>query len=173
MHLVTLLCKLSGHQADVKCALFLHGDTHMVTGGADNILCVWDVQERQRTQVLEGHTNWIYGLCQHMVDDVLASGSDDCTIRLWDTKTFTCTRVIACGAIVESICFAYDHVLVAGLSGTSVTAFDSQTGHVVQRYSAHSSSEYVYGLAVSPWQIPDDGMYRCVRCVLNLLTLVL
>ena len=87
MHLVTLLCKLSGHQADVKCALFLHGDTHMVTGGADNILCVWDVQERQRTQVLEGHTNWIYGLCQHMVDDVLASGSDDCTIRLWDTKT--------------------------------------------------------------------------------------
>jgi WD40 repeat protein len=54
-----------------------------VTGSADKTLKVWDLRMfGECLNMLEGHTNFVS--CLSLVGNVLVSGSDDCSVRLWD-----------------------------------------------------------------------------------------
>ncbi|BBC26062.1 NB-ARC domain-containing protein [Pseudanabaena sp. ABRG5-3] len=43
---------------------------------------------------LQGHENWVMGACFHPDGKLLASGSSDCTIRLWDLEKRECVQVL-------------------------------------------------------------------------------
>ena len=150
------------HDEEVKCVLFLHDSTHLACGTASGEIRVWSVATGAAAASLLGHTDRVYGLALHPCEHVAVSGSDDRTIRTWCTDTHRCMRIIDCGAIVESVLFAFDDVLVAGLGQACVTAYDCRTGHVVRRYS-HHTSQYVYGLAVSPLAL-RDGSHLMPAC---------
>ena len=117
---------------------------------------MWTVQGT-RLHTITDHSNWIYGLAVHPIDNVFASASDDCTVRVWDKSTYACLAVIQCGAIVECVRFgpAQDTIITA-LAYGHVTAYDMRTHEVVRRYSRHAASEYVYGLALSPYNAAAD-----------------
>ncbi len=54
-----------------------------MTGSADKTLKVWDLRMfGECLNMLEGHTNFVS--CLSLVGNVLVSGSDDCSVRLWD-----------------------------------------------------------------------------------------
>ena len=54
-----------------------------MTGSQDKTLKVWDVARRKVVKTLQGHTNWITSVC-YLDDNIVASTSDDLTVRLWD-----------------------------------------------------------------------------------------
>ena len=152
------------HDDEVKCVLFLH-DGRLASATTAGSVHVW-LASGAPAAVLKGHTDRVYALALHPCDAVLASGSDDRTIRIWDTDTLQCRRVIDCGAIVESLVFVFDDVLAAGLGEARVAAFDCHTGARVMQYS-HNTSEYVYGLAVSPLDMHAEGRFALRRLSLT------
>ena len=66
-------------------------DSHwLVTADFDQVR-VWDTVSYQEAGVLEGHTDFIWGLAWSPVLDapILASASQDGSVRLWDVATYT------------------------------------------------------------------------------------
>jgi WD40 repeat protein len=52
------------------------------------------------------------------------SGSDDCTLRLWDLETVKCLAIFPCDAPVWSIAYqAQSFCVIAGLADGSVLFF--------------------------------------------------
>ena len=47
-------------------------------------MCVWDVQQGRLLYTLQGHTSWVRCIAFSQDSGLLASGSDDGTVRLWD-----------------------------------------------------------------------------------------
>jgi WD40 repeat protein len=55
----------------------------LVTGSSDKTVKVWDMRMfGECLNTLEGHTDFVS--CLSFAGDLLVSGSDDCSIRLWD-----------------------------------------------------------------------------------------
>jgi WD40 repeat protein len=69
------------------CAWFANGD-RLVTGGSDGRLAFWDVsKECLRLTSLDGHTARISDCACSADGTLVASASDDSTLRLWATRT--------------------------------------------------------------------------------------
>ncbi len=61
----------------------------LATAGGDKLVRVFDMAGKATpTKTLKGHTAKVFNVAWHpYFDYILASGSDDSTIRVWDTKT--------------------------------------------------------------------------------------
>jgi WD40 repeat protein len=80
---------------------------------------------------------------------VLASGSDDKTVRLWDTATGAALQTLkGHSSYVNSVAFSTDgKVLASGSDDKTVRLWDTATGAALQTLEGHSS--YVHSVAFS------------------------
>ena len=66
-----------------------------MVGSGDNLVHIYDLETREELQSLKGHENFIHGLSHCPATDLIASGSEDGTVRLWDPKKKRpCTQVL-------------------------------------------------------------------------------
>jgi len=81
------VCK--GHKnavLDVKW----HPDSSMLHScGADKLIFSWDTVDFSRIRTYKGHEQIINSVA--CTNDLLASGSDDCTVKLWDARAKSST----------------------------------------------------------------------------------
>ena len=69
------------------------GPNKIATGGSDNLIHVWDLETKQPTAQLAGHTGTIAALAY--AQDVLVSSGYDTTVRVWKrTTTFVSEPVL-------------------------------------------------------------------------------
>ncbi|MFJ8826064.1 trypsin-like peptidase domain-containing protein [Streptomyces sp. NPDC102467] len=96
--------------------------------------------------VLEGHTGWINALCSVPLGDrmLLASASNDHTIRLWDPDTGEALRVLAghTGPVrtITAVSNNGRTLLASGGSDHTVQIWDPATGHHIRTIDAHTAS---------------------------------
>lgn len=60
------------------------GNGRVATGGTDNRIIIWDVATAQPVAELQGHLGTVAVLACSPTGDLLASGSFDTTVRLWN-----------------------------------------------------------------------------------------
>ena len=73
---------LEGHKRPVNCLVHA-GETMLISGGADGSVRLWCTATGESVGHLEGHEDYVY--CVLAIDrlNLVASGSKDCTVRLW------------------------------------------------------------------------------------------
>jgi WD40 repeat protein len=87
----------SGHQADVWSIAFSPSGTLLASGGGscapacsedvqDNSVRIWRMSDGSEQAKFEGHTKNVRSLAWSPDEKILASGSDDGTLRLWKVK---------------------------------------------------------------------------------------
>jgi WD40 repeat protein len=78
---------LSGHGSPVTCVSFGgHASApHVVSTGRDGLVIKWDVREGREKMRCKGHLGSVKCL-QPLSSEVVATGSSDQTVRVWDTR---------------------------------------------------------------------------------------
>ena len=110
-------------------------------------ILVWEVPDGKSHFTLKGHTAKVNALAFTPNGHRLASGSNDKTIRLWDTSTGTEILNIPSGKI-RALAFSMDGKVLASVSSAfSIELWDVATGS--QLTSIKGQNGYGYGLAFS------------------------
>jgi coatomer subunit beta' len=90
---------LEGHEKGVNAIeYFTGGDKpYLISGADDKLLKVWDYQNKTCVQTLEGHTHNVSVACFHPTLPLIISGSEDGTVRLWNSNTYRLEKTLNYG----------------------------------------------------------------------------
>lgn len=95
--------RLQGHKDTVYCVAFLPNSLELVSGSLDRTVNVWTLRSLgdvggttsrlsgggTLSKTLEGHTDFVVSMAVLPDSDWILSGSKDCGIQCWNTKTGT------------------------------------------------------------------------------------
>ncbi|MEI6444237.1 MAG: hypothetical protein WCO29_14205, partial [Nostocales cyanobacterium ELA583] len=101
-------------------------------------------------KTLTGHSFWVASVAFSPDGKILASGSWDDTIKLWDLRTGNLLQTLTTHSeSVYSVAFSPNgQTLASGNMNNTVKLWDLRTGNLLQTLTAHS--KWVYSVAFSP-----------------------
>lgn len=146
-------------------------ESHFSTDGAnlytcstDKTLAVWDVFTSQRVRKLKGHTAFVNS-CRgtRRGQQMIVSGADDNTIRIWDTRKRYGVSSIDNKYQVTAVCYndTAETVITGGLDN-DIKVWDLRKNELLYTLKGHSDT--VTGVALSP-----DGSYILSNAMDNTL----
>nr|XP_040040970.1 WD repeat-containing protein 47-like isoform X1 [Gasterosteus aculeatus aculeatus]XP_040040971.1 WD repeat-containing protein 47-like isoform X1 [Gasterosteus aculeatus aculeatus] len=141
--------EFSMHDGTIRDLAFMEGlgsgGSILISAGAgDCNIYTTDCQRGQGLHALSGHTGHILTLYT-WGGWMIASGSQDKTVRFWDLRVPSCVRVVGAtlhgsGSAVASV--AVDpsgRLLATGQEDSTCMLYDIKGGRIVQTYRPHSS----------------------------------
>jgi WD40 repeat protein len=111
----------------------------LATGDTECNIRLWQIANGKQTQMLSGHTSWVWSVAFDSSGEYLASASHDSTIRLWDPHTGQCLQVL-CGHRnnISAVVFSPDSQRLASCGeDTTIKLWDLDTGECLQTLSGH------------------------------------
>ncbi|MFM9997114.1 MAG: WD40 repeat domain-containing serine/threonine protein kinase [Phycisphaerales bacterium] len=143
------------------CAVAFSPDGDLLASGHESgRLCIRDAATGAVLRTLNGHTGAVRALAFRPAGGgaarvggaalLLASGSDDSTVRLWDAGTGACLAILERHwDKVYAVAFTPDgSTLATGSDDTTVRIWDVPTREEITQLRGHEA--YVYSLAFSP-----------------------
>lgn len=140
------LTVLKGHENMIRCIANINlTETNLLaSGGRDNLIRLWN-SEGGLVNVLKGHTYWIYSIIQinyQRGNKLIASGSLDKTIKLWDIILGTCLKTFI-GHDYDISCIInlnVDKNIIASASNdNNIMLWDIEKGYCIKCINAHSN----------------------------------
>ncbi|MCB0173098.1 MAG: hypothetical protein KDJ97_21405 [Anaerolineae bacterium] len=138
---------LEGHTDWIRAIAFSPDGQTLASGSTDYTIRLWHIgvvletgglpsetnissDSKQSHHILQGHTNWINAIAFSPNGQILASGSSDHTIRLWDMHTGQLHHILQGHRHwVLSVAFSPDgQILVSGSGDGIIKLWDVHTG---------------------------------------------
>jgi len=151
---------LEGHERGVNCIdYYPSGDKPYILSGADDkTVKIWDYQTKSIVHSLEGHTHNICAVLFHPKLPIIASASEDGTVRLWQSTTYRAEttlnygmeRAWALAATKESntlACGFDEGCVVIELGSDDPVASMDNTGKIVWAKNNEIQTANIRGLA--------------------------
>ncbi len=116
-------------------------DSKTIVGGVDNSVHIWNAQTGKHKMLLTEDK----GLrCIAMSPDgmIIATGSEDTTIRLWDINTGQLTRTLkGHNHRIHSVIFTSNgQILISGSEDNTIRLWNVTTGENTKTYTAHTDA---------------------------------
>lgn len=118
-------------------------DGKLIIAASGIAINVWDPRDGDIPAKLCGHTSWVNDVKCSPRKNLLASASDDNTVRLWDLTTESCISTTLTGhsSGVTSIAFSLDgRWLISGSYDSTVKVWDMKTYSCVRSLQGHTCS---------------------------------
>jgi WD40 repeat protein len=152
---------LTGHKRGVRGLAFSHDGRLLLSGGADNVAILWDVEGRRLLRRFDGHDNAggrneIEAVSFSLDDQLAITGSFDRTIKLWRvTDGGLATTLSGHADRVRSLAVSpKDGNIASGDVSGEIRIWDASSGRLLRSFQNHSSSDLrsssVRGLSFSP-----------------------
>lgn len=78
---------IAGHGSTILCCQFAPDDSgRMCSGAGDSTARIWDCNTQTPIHTLKGHTNWVLCVAYSPCGTMIATGSMDGTVRLWEAQ---------------------------------------------------------------------------------------
>lgn len=155
---------LTGHTGAIMESHFSTDGANLYTCSTDKTLAVWDVFTSQRIRKLKGHTGFV-NTCRgtRRGQQMIVSGSDDNTIRIWDERKRYAVNSFDNGYQVTAVCYndTAETVISGGLDN-DIKVWDLRKNELLYVLKGHSDT--VTGVALSP-----DGSYILSNAMDNTL----
>ena len=156
---------LSGYTNCIRSLAFDPESKTLISGGDDTLIRLWDSETTRCTQTLKGHRSGVWAVAyqagvqaskdqERSHSNLIATGGFDQTIRLWDSATGQCIKVLESRAgWIHSLAFNPNKPLLAsGSIAPIVQVWDLETGECAQQLQGHR--DQIWSVAFSP-----DGQY--------------
>ena len=141
---------LEGHEGRVS-AVALHPDQqHILSGGEDTKIIMWDITTGEMLSELTGHEVPILSIVFNNEGDIAASADSDGTVIVWDTVAGTeIRRFEEEHDAANVIIFAPDdNSLIVGYADGIVDRYDIESGDLIWQQTDHANA--VTALDISP-----------------------
>lgn len=156
------------HHQWVWSIAFTPDSQSLISGSEDHTLKGWNTQTGQCHHEWQGHSHWVWSVAvcplafnpiadphtadragQAVGDGLIASGSEDHTIRLWSRLTGRCLTIWQVGSAVYGVTFSPEGMTLASASGDHIIRlWDVSTGTCLQMLQGHT--QRIRSIAFSP-----------------------
>ncbi|RAH40629.1 WD40 repeat domain-containing protein [Aspergillus brunneoviolaceus CBS 621.78] len=169
---------LEGHGGWVQSVVFSHDSKLLASASHDNTVKLWNAASGACLQIFKGHSGSVHGASLQTLKNhsgwiqsvvfshdskLLASASDDKTIRLWITVSSACLQTLkGHGSWVQSVVFSHDSKLLASASRDETTLKDhsSLVQSVVFSHNSKLLASASYDKTVKLW---DAASGTCLQ----------
>lgn len=131
----------------------------------DKLAYIWDINSCERVKKLKGHTSFVNSVGYSRTGkDMLCTGSDDTTVRIWDRRKRGEVMKFDCKYQVLSCCFngTSDAVFTAGIDNT-IKMWDLRKQDISLRLEGHLDSPTGLELSADGSYLASNGMDSTVR----------
>ncbi|KAG0268403.1 hypothetical protein BGZ95_002474, partial [Linnemannia exigua] len=149
-----LLLEFKGQAEFGKGLAFAPDGTRLATSSEkDHTLQVWDTHSGDMVARLRGHTDDVGGIIYSSIGDLMASWSDDKTVRLWSTWTDKCLNILEHSNAVLHVAYSPDGKHLISSTEDSSSRWNSRTG------KPFDADLRAIGAIVSWTSYSSDGKY--------------
>jgi len=156
-----------GHKNAVLEAHWIPDGEHAVSASADKTLALWDCRTGARSRQFKGHSAFVNTCCPSGGSSLMASGSDDCSARLWDVRVRVCQRVIKHPFPVTSVVVnSTGHNLYTGCLDGIIREYDLRRPDTGIDMMLKGHQDIISGMSLSADDnyLLSNAMDNTVRC---------
>ncbi len=140
----TFIRAFTGHRNWVYTIAFSTDSQQIISGSNDCTVRIWDIQTGQCLQNLQGHhqavrsvvyspalpETEISALPQAIAGAIIVSGSQDCTVRIWEAATGKCLKVLKGHAerVWSVALHPSEQMLLSGSTDSTLKLWNPRTG---------------------------------------------
>lgn len=143
-----------GHSGAIMQIQFCADGSHVYSASTDHTIGIWDIVTSTRIKRLRGHTGFVNSVCgARRGTETLVTGSDDCSLRIWDVRRKGSVAHLEHNYQVLSVALGNDTsiesaAVYSGGIDNDICIWDIRQRSIVSRLKGHTDT--VTGLSVSP-----------------------
>ena len=122
------------HNYDVYGLDISSDNSKFITGGGDRNIVVTDVLQAKHIRKFVGHHGRVNCVCFNSANNVIISGSYDCTVRLWDNRSNSYDPIQTLKNFKDSVSQVKvsDFQIICGSMDGSMQFFDIRKGENIK-----------------------------------------
>ena len=127
------------HESAIK-SLAITPKGMLASGDQNGAIILWELLTRLEITRFKGHTGEVNALAFSPNQDLLVSGGNDRSVRIWDVKNAKHLRTIDGRCAVYSVVFLDDKTIASGGDDYLIHIWDAATGKHIKELAGHQNT---------------------------------